>query len=91
VRPVGRLRRTLQVSPIAVAPDWRQPLLTSVSRPRYEILPLNGIVEGIPAHVPADVKLTVTASPKPGLDATLAVTEELRRHGIPSCRTSRRG
>ena len=71
----------LQAPPIAIAADRRQPLLAALSRPRYEILPMAGIVDGVLAHVPADVRLTVTASPRRGLGATLAVTEELRRHG----------
>jgi methylenetetrahydrofolate reductase (NADPH) len=33
------------------------------------------------AHVPRDVKVTVTASPAKGLDATLAVAERLAREG----------
>src|SRR4029453_381902 len=49
--------------------------------PRYEVLPLDGIEELVLAHVPRSVKVTVTASPSRGLDATLAVAEHLAGHG----------
>jgi methylenetetrahydrofolate reductase (NADPH) len=48
---------------------------------RYEILPVDGIEEQVLAHVPREVKVTVTASPSRGLDATLAVTERLVGEG----------
>ena len=48
---------------------------------RYEILPVDGIEEQVLAHVPRDVKVTVTASPARGLGATLAVTERLAAAG----------
>jgi methylenetetrahydrofolate reductase (NADPH) len=46
-------------------------------RPRYEVLPLEGIEEAVLAHVPTAVKITVTASPHRGLDPTLSLTERL--------------
>jgi methylenetetrahydrofolate reductase (NADH) len=48
---------------------------------RYEVLPVDGIEEQVVAHVPHDVKVTVTASPARGLEATLAVTERLAAAG----------
>jgi methylenetetrahydrofolate reductase (NADPH) len=48
---------------------------------RYEILPVDGIEEEVLAHVPREVKVTVTASPRRGLDATLDVTERLAAEG----------
>jgi methylenetetrahydrofolate reductase (NADPH) len=56
-------------------------LLDHLAHPRYEVLPLDGIEEQVLAHVPRAVKVTVTASPSRGLDATLAVTERLAAHG----------
>jgi len=53
-----------------------------LSRPRYEVVPLRGIEENVVANVPKDIKLTVTASPKRGLDATLDVSAELAKHGF---------
>jgi methylenetetrahydrofolate reductase (NADPH) len=63
--------------PVAGAPS----LLDAVKRPRYEVLPLNGVEDAVARHVPQDVKLTITASPSKGLDATLEVAERLRRRG----------
>jgi methylenetetrahydrofolate reductase (NADPH) len=48
---------------------------------RYEILPVDGIEEQVVAFVPQTVKVTVTASPARGLEATLAVAERLAAEG----------
>jgi methylenetetrahydrofolate reductase (NADPH) len=55
----------------------RSSLLAALQRPRYEVLPLDGIAEQVQAHLPAGSKVTLTASPTKGLDATLAVAEAL--------------
>jgi methylenetetrahydrofolate reductase (NADPH) len=52
-------------------------------RPRFEILPLDGIEEQVREHLGTDVKVTVTASPRRGLEATLALSERLARAGYP--------
>ena len=52
-----------------------------LDHPRYEVLPFDGIEEKVLAYVPLDVKVTVTASPAKGLDATLELTERLAGHG----------
>ena len=52
-----------------------------LERPRFELLPLDGVVEATVAHVPTHVKLTVTASPTRGLDATIDVARRLVGHG----------
>jgi methylenetetrahydrofolate reductase (NADPH) len=57
-------------------------MIELLERPRYEILPVDGIEDQVLAQVPREVKLTVTASPARGLEATLAVTERLARHGF---------
>jgi methylenetetrahydrofolate reductase (NADPH) len=62
-------------------PDQRRALLHHLEHPRYEVLPLDGIEERVAAHVPVGVKVTVTASPARGLDATLALTERLAARG----------
>ena len=51
--------------------------------PRFEVLPLDGIEEEITEHLPTDVKVTVTASPRKGLEATLSLTERLAAAGYP--------
>ena len=48
---------------------------------RFEVLPLEGIEEEVLEHLATDVRLTVTASPRKGLDATLELTERLTRAG----------
>ena len=48
---------------------------------RFEILPLDGIEEQVLEHLPSDVKVTVTASPRKGLEATLVLSERLARAG----------
>jgi methylenetetrahydrofolate reductase (NADPH) len=50
-------------------------------RPRYEVLPLDGVDEAVLAHVPHDVPLTVTVSPSRGLDHSLDCVERLTAHG----------
>ena len=52
-------------------------------RPRFEILPLDGIEEQVLEHLGTEVKLTVTASPRKGLEATLDLSERLARAGYP--------
>src|SRR6186997_2943827 len=54
-----------------------------LARSRFEILPLDGIEEQVREHLPKDVKVTVTASPRKGLEATLDLSERLARSGYP--------
>jgi methylenetetrahydrofolate reductase (NADPH) len=48
---------------------------------RFELLPLEGIEDEVRAHLPSDTKLTVTASPRRGLEPTLELTERLTAAG----------
>jgi methylenetetrahydrofolate reductase (NADPH) len=64
-------------------PDQRRAILHRLEHPRYEVLPFDGIEDRVAASVPTDVKITVTASPAKGLDATLAVCERLAGLGYP--------
>jgi methylenetetrahydrofolate reductase (NADPH) len=50
-------------------------------KPRFEILPLPGIEEQVLEHLTTDVKVTVTASPRRGLEATLDLSERLAGAG----------
>src|SRR5215212_1962163 len=52
-------------------------------RPRFEVLPLDGIEEEVLAHLSTDTRVTVTASPRKGLEATLDLSERLARAGYP--------
>lgn len=58
-----------------------QALAQRLEHPRYEVLPLDGIEAAVLEHVPRAVTVTVTASPRRGLDATVAVSERLAREG----------
>ena len=41
-----------------------------LAHPRYEVIPLAGVEEAVLEHVPTEVKVTVTTSPKKGLAST---------------------
>jgi len=59
----------------------RQALMAFLSSPRYEVLPTDDIEERVVASVPHEVTITVTASPRRGLEATVDLAERLGRHG----------
>lgn len=46
------------------------------------MFPVAGIVDEIAAHVPAEIKVAVTSSPKRGIDATLGLCRELTTLGF---------
>jgi methylenetetrahydrofolate reductase (NADPH) len=48
---------------------------------RFEVLPLEGIEEQVRAHLGTDALVTVTASPRRGLEATVDLTERLTAAG----------
>lgn len=50
-------------------------------RVRYEVLPAKATEDKVLAHVPADVPVTVTASPAKGLGPTLDLATRLAGHG----------
>src|SRR3954463_7482069 len=54
-----------------------------LQRSRFEVLPLDGIEDEIREHLATDTKVTVTASPKKGLEATLELSERLSQAGYP--------
>jgi methylenetetrahydrofolate reductase (NADPH) len=53
----------------------------ALRRPRYEVIPIDGVADAVAASVPRDIQITVTASPRRGLPATIDLTERLRGHG----------
>jgi methylenetetrahydrofolate reductase (NADH) len=61
--------------------ELRSALIALLNRPRFEVLPLPGIEEAVLAHLPREGRVTVTASPRRGLEATLSLSERLARHG----------
>ena len=56
-------------------------LVEALERPRYEILPLDGIADEVLEHLPAGRKITLTSSPSRGLEATLGLAEQLAPRG----------
>jgi methylenetetrahydrofolate reductase (NADPH) len=56
-------------------------LAAALRRSRFEILPLDGVEDQVLDHLGTDVKVTVTASPRKGLEATLGLSERLARAG----------
>jgi methylenetetrahydrofolate reductase (NADPH) len=48
---------------------------------RYEVLPTDTIEDKVLEHVPVERGITVTASPRKGLEPTLDLTERLTGHG----------
>ena len=60
----------------------RQRLDGLLRRPRYEVLPLAGTADEVEEHVPTTLPVTVTASPRKGLEPTLELTEALAGRGF---------
>src|SRR3954468_336844 len=72
-----------EAGPEAAAPR-RGPTLGGLLRnSRFELLPLDGIYEQVVEHLGTETKVTVTASPKKGLEATLDLSERLSKAGYP--------
>ncbi len=56
-------------------------LIDFLRAPRYEIFPSEDAESLVEAHVPKEVTITVTASPRRGLDSTLELAGRLARQG----------
>jgi methylenetetrahydrofolate reductase (NADPH) len=63
------------------ADEARNALREHLRAPRYEIFPAEGVADELSELVPREVKVTVTASPRLGMDATLELAEEISRRG----------
>jgi metallophosphoesterase (TIGR03767 family) len=72
-RLLGRIGLTDEMS--------RQGLIAFLRTPRYEILPTEDSEALVLAHVSKDVTITITASPRKGIDATVSLAERLAKHG----------
>src|SRR5699024_11479619 len=97
--PAGRCRRgrsrhcsnravlkepTMRTRPaIRRKPDTRRPAGLPGS-PRFEVLPLPGITDEVPEHLPAHATVTVTASPRQGMSATIDCAVALALRGMRS-------
>jgi methylenetetrahydrofolate reductase (NADPH) len=64
-----------------IDPASRRALVAFLRSPRYEILPTDDVEERVLASVPREVVVTVTASPRKGIDATIDLAERLAGHG----------
>jgi methylenetetrahydrofolate reductase (NADPH) len=64
-----------------IDPAGRRALIAFLRAPRYEVLPTEGVEERVLASVPREVTITVTASPRRGIGATIGLAERLARHG----------
>ena len=58
----------------------RDALAFHLSQPRYEVFPTAGVEDEVGEHVPPEVKITVTASPRRGMEDTLVLAEKLAAH-----------
>jgi len=72
-RLLGRIGLTDETS--------RQGLVRFLQAPRYEVLPTDDAEELVVEHVPQEVTITVTASPRRGIEATIALAENLAARG----------
>jgi methylenetetrahydrofolate reductase (NADPH) len=59
----------------------RPALIGFLRTPRYEVLPTEDIEGIVLAHVPYEVTITITASPRRGMDATIQLAERFSRQG----------
>ena len=59
----------------------REALHRFLSHPRYEVLPTEEAGDLVTELVPTDVTITVTSSPRRGIDATLVMAERLAARG----------
>ena len=61
-------------------------LATFLRSPRYEVLPTAGVAELVAEHIPREITVTVTASPRRGMSATVEVAVRLAGlgfHAVP--------
>jgi methylenetetrahydrofolate reductase (NADPH) len=65
----------------ATEAESRRALITALQHPRYEVLPLDGVADQVLMHVPRGIQVTITASPRRGLDAMLEPVERLSAAG----------
>jgi methylenetetrahydrofolate reductase (NADPH) len=59
----------------------REALTGFLTHPRYEILPTEEAESLVTGHVPQEVIITITSSPRRGIDATLALADRLSAQG----------
>jgi len=67
------------VKPLRARKD--EVLASFLRTPRYEVLPTDDAAERVAAHVPRQITITVTASPRRGMPATVLLAARLARMG----------
>ena len=72
---------TARADRIRLDASSRAALIGFLSHPRYEVLPTEEAEGLVAAHLPREVTITITSSPKRGLDATLSLAERLAARG----------
>jgi methylenetetrahydrofolate reductase (NADPH) len=72
----GQVRRLGRIDPAS-----RRALADFMRAPRYEVLPTDDVEERVLAAVPREVIITITASPRRGIEATIGLAERLAGHG----------
>jgi methylenetetrahydrofolate reductase (NADH) len=60
----------------------KKALVAYLRSPRYEVLPTEDVEERVLASVPRDVTITITASPRRGIDATVDLATRLAGDGF---------
>ena len=60
----------------------KKALVAFLRSPRYEVLPTEDVEERVVAGVPREVAVTITASPRRGIEATIGLAERLAGHGF---------
>ncbi len=77
------LRGALQVRTVLHRREsgGRAALAGYLRRPRYEVLPTEDVEGLVTTHVPPEVTITITASPRRGMEATIDLAERLSRQG----------
>lgn len=75
------MRRKVQDDPLG-NPARSNGLRELLAHPRFEVLPLSGIVDSAAAHLPAGATVTVTASPARGPGPTVETAEALAAQGF---------
>ena len=59
----------------------KKALVTYLRSPRYEVLPTEDVEERVVGIVPREVTMTITASPRRGIEATIGLAKRLAGHG----------
>lgn len=65
-----------------LSPEPQRALAELLDRPRYEVLPLPGVEDTLTETLPAHATVTITASARRGMTATLELAERLAARGL---------